>query len=332
MATKATTGFLNIVEAAQRLGPDGRQARIIAELLVEMNELMLDAAMQEANDQWSHMVHRRSRYPTISPRTINLGATRTSSAVQRYREQMVLLEPWVEIDERLLSAQPDRQAFMQDEFSVYAEAAIQEFVRIWLYGNPGTDSREVQGVLERWKALADLNVIGIGGTGDDLTSLLLVEWGDMVNYLIYPRGHGSVGIKEENLGRQRITDANNNPYMAHSYHATLEFGLAVPDDVAAHQAVQRLANIESTGASNNLLDTNKVRELHYARNRLWHQGRNAVIYGNRDVKSQLDIYADEKANGFQTFQDQETKEPITKWRGIPVRMLEQLSSAESALT
>ena len=93
MATKATTGFLNIVEATQRLGPDQRQARTIAELLVEMNDLLLDSAMVMANDIWSHMVHARSRLPTISPRTLNKGGTRTSSGVRRYREQMMLLEP-----------------------------------------------------------------------------------------------------------------------------------------------------------------------------------------------------------------------------------------------
>lgn len=330
MSTKATTGYLTMVESVQRLGPDQMPARMFAEVLNEMNEITVDAAMEEANDIWSHMEHVRTRLPTVSGRSLNFGATRSTSSVKRYREQMMLLEVWCEIDAKIAEAQPSLEAYLQGEFGIYAEAAMQEACRIVVYGNPGSDSREVKGWFERYKALSDVNVVGLSGTGSDCTSLAMVEWGPQVNKLIYPRGHPSFGMMFDDKGKGRITDSSNNPYDAYSMKGTFEFGLSIPDET---RAIQRLANIDTDAfGSRDLVATNAFRELHAARNRLQHAGKNAVIYGNRDVKTQYDIYADEKSNGFYSRADLATGQPITSWYGIPVRMLEAILSTETAIT
>ena len=328
MATKTTGTYLNFVESMQRVGPDGNLLSI-AEALNEMNEILPDAYMKQANDVFSHLEGVRDRLPTVSSRNFNTGSTRTSSKVRDIREQLTILEPWIEQDEAIVEKQPSVSEYLAEEWMAFGEAGIQEFARQLFYGNPSSDAREITGLSNRsdWDAAADSYVIDVGGSGSDNASLWIIEWGPGRTTLLYPRGHESVGIKEDDLGKYRITDSSNNPYMVYGYRVLMEFGITIPDT----RAVQRLASIESDGSSNNLVDSAKVREIVRAKNKLPASGqRNTVIYVNRDLKAQFDIYALEKSNGFYML-DNLTGGPMTSFQGIPIRVVEQLVSTETAL-
>lgn len=330
MSTTTQTSYITMGQAVQRLGPDQKPLRTFAELLNKMNQITTDAAFEMANDSWSHMENVRSVLPTVSPRTLNTGATRSHSSVRRYREQMCLLEVWCEIDARIAEAEGDIETFLAGEYSVYGEAMMQELCRLIVYGNPGTDSREIKGWANRYNLTSMVNVVGLSGTGSDTSSLFMVEWGPMVNKIIYPRAHPGFGMSYEPRGKQRITDGSNNPLDAYVMKAAAELGISIPDE---DRAVQRLANIETASwGTNDLLVSAKTRELHAARNRLWHGGDNAVIYVNRDIKTQMDILAQEASNGFHTYQELQNLRPVTAWGGIPVRMLEAIVSTETAIS
>jgi hypothetical protein len=327
MAIKLIKDQMTIAEAAKRQKIDGNLANII-EVLNEENPFFTDAATKQASDHTSHVMTRRKSLPTVGHRRINEGAQETLSTTEQIRENITHLEDWVKIDEMILKQQSDRKEFLKGETRAHAEAMAQAAATLLLYGNAGSDPEAINGLLTRYNALALANCVGLGGTGSDLATLLMVEWDPEKIFLIHPRGAKGVGLGEKDLGIETVSDASGNPYRAYRYQMMQDYGLAVGED----DVVQRLCNIESSGTSNTLFDTNKMREVLKARNRLPKAGKRAVIYVNRDLKSQIDIYADEKSNIAYTKRDVETGLPITYFHGIPVRLADAMLSTESAVS
>ena len=315
---------LTILEQAKRreLGNIAR----IAELLEEYNEFTMDAPTFEANDVYSHLYTKRVQLPTIEPRSINAGARRSASLTEQAREQITLLEVWAEIDEQLIDHEPSPGAARSNELVSFIEAGAQEFAKRLLYGNKADgDARQFDGLTARFDALSLDNVRSVGGTGG--TSVWIIEWGFDTVHLVYPKGAPSIGLDEKDLGKQRVTDSTGNPYMAYVNQMKWEYGLVGKDPRAA----QRLCNIDVAGGTNSLDNAAKIRLMVAAKNQLPRMGRNAVIYAQRDTKTQFDIYALEKTNGFY-MQSNITGGPLTMFQGMPIRMVEQLLTTEGTVS
>lgn len=313
---------LTIAEQAKRreLG----NVAVIAELLNEYNEFTIDAPAFEANDVYSHLYTRRTSLPTVGPRTVNAGSPRSASTTVQEREQITLLEVWAEIDEQLIDHEPEPGAARQNELTSFVEAGAQEFAKRLVYGKPADDVRQFPGLTDRFNSLSLDNVHSIGGSGG--MSVWMVEWGFNTTHLVYPKGSASVGLFEKDHGKLRVTDSAGNPFSAYVNQFKWEYGLVVKDD----RAIQRLCNITAAGGSTSLDNATKIRELVKAKNLLPRMGRNAVMYCDRSVKAQFDIYALEKTNGFY-MESNITGSPLTMFQGIPIRMVEQLV-AESAVS
>lgn len=325
MATKVLANVLTVAEVAKRINPDGTPAKI-AELLEQLNDILANFPAFQANEARSHVSTVRSHLPTVKARKINAGAFRSASGTKQIREKLCLLETWCEIDEQLIDHEPDPRQARLNELKAFLEATMQEFSRQIIYGDEAVDETELIGLATRYNALG-ANCVSAGGSGNDLTSVYLIELGDMAVHLVYPRGNNNVGIDNQDNGKVRITDANGNPYMAYSSKITCEYGLVVKDE----RAVQRIANVESAGTSANFASDTVVAQLIYAIQRLPRAGENAVILCNRDVKAQFNIYALNKANGFYTSKEI-TGKPITVFQDIPILRVDKILSTESALT
>lgn len=327
MATKALQNITTLADQLKLIGPDGR-VMTVADTMSEMNEFLIDAAMEEANDTFSHQVNVPVYLGKVKPRNINAGAESIAPKTRQMIEQVMLIDVIAEVDEELVDNMPDPSKARWEHTKLKLEGATQEQARIFCYGNKGVDAREVDGFLTRFNDLSLDNVTDAGGSsGDDMTSLLLVEWGPMKVSLIYPRGAKNAGIEDfPRREKVRVTDASNNPFMAYQHQIKARFGISVVDE----RCVQRICNIKSSGTTTNLLSTGGMHHLVYARNQLKSMGKNAVIYVNRDLKSQFDIYALDKSNGFYPMSNI-TGEPLTTFQGTPIRMVEQLLSTESAV-
>ena len=138
--------------------------------------------------------------------------------------------------------------------------------------------------------------------------------------------HQALGVSEYDNGRQVITDDDDNRFDALESVIRVAFGIKLLDDRNIH----RLVNIESSGSSNTLFDTDKINELVRAINKLTSKGRNAVIYCNADIKSQFDIYALEHLLGC-TVSNDTFGQPVTMFRNIPIRLVEAMTSTETAI-
>jgi hypothetical protein len=328
MATTVYKSKLTVYEQAKRLDPSNGVATI-AELLNEISEFMVDAVAVMANDINSNQSHVRTQLPVVGIRRINEGASSTGSVVVPQRDDIMLLEAIPKIDEKLIDNMPDPRKSLNNEIMPYMEAEMQAFIDAIFYGSPSDSLGEITGLSNKFGDLALDNVAGLGGTGSDLNSVWMIEWDPNTCRLIYPRDSKTVGIEWNDRGKETVYDSSNNPYIAYVNQIKMQFGLAVTD----HRNAQRICNIETDGILNNINDIANVKyhELVKARNRLLHAGKNAVIYANRTIKSQFDIFALDKANGFYMMENI-TGEPLSTFQGIPIRLVEGLLSTESAVT
>jgi hypothetical protein len=333
MATLELANDMNIVEAMQSRF-NGNIVNVV-KTLARKNELLINAPAVEANDEFTNVTARWHNLPKPDTRSINAGAKRGKLELEQVRESIMLLEQPFEIDEQLVKHAPDKNRAMMIQMAGRLEGAAQRTAEYLIYGNPVSDTRQCAGWATRRNALADPNTVGLGGSGSDTTSVYIVEWDANAFSLIYPRGSQSMGIEYNEKGLLRVTDSNNDPYWAYVSQLVIELGLMEVDP----RCLQRIANIESAGATNNFIDPIKVRDMVYALNRLpgYGDAPGTFIYGNRSTKAQMDIYALEKSNGFYVVDasnrvDNVTSRPLSTFRGIPIRLVEAITDAETAIT
>lgn len=325
MATLTQGSYFTIADLTKQIDPKGNIA-IIAETLSEMNEFLETAVMAEANQSFSDTGTKRIKLPAVTPRLPNAGATTGYGETSQIREGIMLFDALIQIDEVIADHAPNRDQLRRNILSEQLEAYMQEFSRILCYGN-SADPKEIDGFLTRYNDLSDSNVRGAGGTGSDLSSVLMVEWNPVNAKLIYPMGSKTAGINEEDLAKQLVTDSNNNSYRAYVNQVKMEFGLSILDD----KYVSLIRNIEVSGTTNNLIATNGMNDMVYAKNALKHVGRNAKIYVNRSLKSQFDIWALDKANGFYLAPNVSGMPPTT-FQGMFIHMVDELIDTEPTIT
>jgi len=316
-------GQLTLAELAKRT--NNKELLTIAEVLNEDNEFIQDAVWVEANDITSHVHTRRASLPTGSWRTVNEGVDEESSSTLQIREPIGILEAFSKVDCFLVDNAPNPTQFRTNEDMAFVEGLGQNMVEKCFYGNIATDPEQINGFSTRgaYDAIADANVWDAGGTGSDVTSIWIVQWGPTKTHLVYPRGSQSMGVKRTDLGKSVAYDSSYNPYMAYWSNFVVNIGLVIHDD----RNVQRIANIESTGSSNIFDDDLLIKAL----NHMPARGAGAMVYMNETILSQMDIRAKDKTNV--DWQPGEAfGAPVTLFKGHPVRKVDQLVITETAIS
>lgn len=324
---------LTLSEQIKQIGPGGNLLEIV-NVLAMYNEMDIDAVYQMANDRFADVSSKVISMPTIGNRMINRGSGGGVARTAQHREFIEILEARPYIDTLLLDSEPDNgiQARL-NQIKIFVEAMAQAKALHLLYGDNSLDPEVINGFFTRLNDSSMKNVTKLGGSGDDTTSLLLVEWDSARCSLIYPKAvpkGGStqaMGISERDLGEQRIADAEGKAFNALESIIQTAFGIKLLDDRNVH----RIANIESDGADNTLFADGKMRPLVKAINHLTSRGKKSVIYCNADVKTQFDIFGMDKLGGVTVSKDT-FGEPVTMFQNrIPIRMMDAISSEETAL-
>lgn len=326
MTTLNAYGQLTMLELAKRTDPKGNAA-VIAEILNRDNPILQDMPMVEANDVTTHLMTRRFSLPAGTWRQINGGVSKEASRTIQVREGIGMLESYSEVDKKLVELAPNPAQFRMQEAAAFLEGLSQTLATAAIYGNSGTDPDQFDGFATRMGALdATTNVIGHSGTGSDLTSLFVIQWGPERVFGIYPRGSQSVGIKHEDLGQVTLLDGSSNPYEGYRDHFEVNIGLAVKDS----RCIARLANVETAGATN-IWDATAEGNLIVLLNRMPNSGDGSVIYVNSTLKSQMEKVLLAKSNvNFTTTQGMGGV-PVTLFRGIPVKKCDAIVITEDAL-
>lgn len=314
---------LTLAEQANRIDPKGNMAKI-AEILTETNEILLDAPFLEANNTWAHTVVRRSNLPSGSWRNLNDGVTASSSQTNKVHEMTAMLEDYSISDKALVDSMPNPMQYRMDQARAHIEGMGQTLAATIIYGNHETDPEKFTGLAPRMATLDNYYIISNGGS-TTLTSIFIVQWGPGKAYMIYPRGHRNLGIEHEDLGEDRVSGITSSTYFqAYVDHFKSYCGLAVEDP----RCIARVCNID-VGTATYLFNEDKLIET---LNNMPQAGRGASIYVNRAVKTQMEIALKDKTNVNFSVGDGLGGVPVLQFRGLPVRLVDQILNSESAIS
>ena len=320
MATLTVAAQLTLLELANRHA-NAEVVRVV-EVLSQKNKILQDAIWEQANGVGGHQITRRVSEPTGTWRMANAGVASEASVTRPITEPVGTLEAFSKVDDYIMRLAKNKDKFRWEEDRAFVNGLNKEIAKAIIYADIATDPEKFDGLDIRFNGLSDTNVLGTGGTGSDLMSIWLVKWDTVEGAsLIYP-SNSETGLDMEDLGYTITQDGSSNDYMAWVTHLMVMMGLCIRDD----RSVYRIANIESTGASNIFDDHDIIDALNTIPDL-----DNVVIYVNRTAKAQMDKDATDKSNAFYTSADVWGK-PTIHFQGIPVKLVEQLLITETALT
>ncbi len=345
MATLASSA-LTLSEWATRLDPGGKPAAVI-ELLGQTNEMLTDMLWMECNDGQGHKTTVRTGLPSATWRLLNYGITKSKSTTAQVRDATGMLEAVSEIDKALADLNGNTAEFRMGEDMAFIEAMNQTMQGQVVYGSTAATPERFNGLNVRFNSLSagsGVNIVNAGGSANTNTSVWLIGWGQNTCHGLFPKG-SKAGLQVRDLGEQPLYDANGNFYPGYRTHYKWDCGLTVRD----WRYVVRIGNINVTSGAvtaATLLNyfiaaLNKVPAISAAGNSpppgapggtATRPGQvNWAFYCNRTMRTALDIQALAKANAFLTIETRDGR-PYTAFRGIPIRICDQILNTEANVT
>jgi hypothetical protein len=330
---------LTLMDYARRADPDGKIQRI-TEMMNETNEVLDDLVFVEGNTTTGHKTTLRTGLPTVAWRQINRGVQPTKSQTKQQLFTAGIIEGLGQVDEELVNIAIDKAAFRLSENAPFVESISQTMANTLFYGNVETYPDRFTGLSPYYSALSTAtadsaaNVINGGGSGTDNTSLWLVIWGEQTIHAFFPRGT-KAGIEHEDKGKELVGDGQTpeGKYYAYIDQYKARIGLCVRD----WRFAVRICNLDVSdlATAGNTSDTsaNLMKFMIQALNLVpnLRQGR-AAWYCNKYVKTSLDIKAYNKSNVNLTIETLQNGQPLTRFMGIPIRKVDQISIAESVVS
>lgn len=332
MATLGNT-FVDLIDIYKQQDGKGQFVAVI-EMLMEMNPILDDALAVECNKGTTHLHTVRSGLPDVTWGKLYKGIPNSKGRTAQVEDTTGFVEGLSTIDKRLLDLSTDEGAVRLSEAQAYLEAMSNEVGSKMFYGNTASDPEEFMGLTPRFNDLSAPNgnqIIDAGGTGSDNTSIWFVTWGDNQTNLLYPKGT-QAGVQREDMGDQRVLDADGNAYYAMEEKFTWNVGLAVKD----WRYVSRVANIDvSLMAAGSVQIYDFLRKAYYKLQNRRVAGGKICMYCNRDVLEALDALAT-NAGASDSFIRLKTTEiegkEVMTYRGIPIRESDALLNTEARVT
>jgi hypothetical protein len=348
----ATGSWPTIIDVALRTDPQGRMGDI-AEMLSQSNDYAEDMPMVEANEKTGHEFIFRTSIPAGTWRQYNMGVPYSKSTTAKARVGIGMLEDYSQVDRALAEHSGDMMGFRESEDVAFLEGMSQTIAQTTFYGNTVATPAEFMGLTPFYNTLNvanaqnAANVMSGGGAGNNNASLWLVGWGTKSIYGIYPHG-SKAGLSMEDKGD--VTpgfDNAGNRFEAYTSWFRQQMGI-VPQD---WRYAVRLANLDTTTGTNGLASNNPPDLFTMMASMVMRFPKftpptsgitrtdaprdditvRAVFYANRTVRQWMDIQAMRDRNVLLTLNDYAGK-PITTYRGIPIKIVDQLLNTETLVS
>ena len=323
MPTLTAYSPLNLAEVQKRAGYDNAAA--VVGQLAKRNDFLMDCPWYPASHGAYHKVLQATRLGEGTFGKANGPVGVIVSQAEETTEPVKMYEGDSPVDDRLLASATNPMKVRDSEDAMNMEGLVQGWIYSLIYGNELSTPDGFKSLSRRRPKLVAGYTVGGGGTGSDLTSMYLMEFGPAGFYMAYPEGSGSPGIKNEDRGRVYIAaPTGSGNYWAWVRHYEIWAALVLRDE----RALLRYANIESAGSSNIFSATTFIG----LKNKLPSMGTNAIAYANRTLKAQIEADAYNKSNAAYSVSEIEGFGPITRITGVPVRVMEGLLDSETAIT
>ena len=325
-------GVYTLLDLLRIQDPSNGQLLFVAETLARKNPIVREVPIMEANQALTHIGSRQNSLPTVQKRAINDGVPKSAHKEIPVTAPMSLFETMSQVDEEILRlAGANAAAVRQRKDAAFIEAMAQAVADEIFFGSLADDVLGFNGLATMFNSLSAYpngdtswfyNVLSAGGTGG-CTSVWIIEWGPEKAHLIYPKGT-QAGIEINDLGKQLVSGVTaSTEFVAYVTQFKWRCGLFVADE----HCVQRLANIERTGASNTWDDDQMIQLINYLPD--MGENPNTRIYCNRAIRTQMDIRLKDKNNVNYTAMADPFGVPVMRFRGIPVQVCDALNASES---
>ena len=322
MATLSALTQMNIIEAQKRAG--FTDAEEFLGDLVQNNDFLNLVPFLESSNGMFHEYLSATKLGKGSWGKINSPVGKIASQSDLEKVPVHIYEGDSEIDERIFksgTADQKKKVRMSEDIA-NLEGMMQDWLKGLIYGDAANGG--YQGLANLRGTIDSKLTWSAGGSGSTLTSLYLFEFGKNAFNLRYPTG-GRPGFTTEDRGRHKTTaPTGSGSYWAWITH--IEILAAIQIKRAA--AVQRMANIATTGSSNLFSPSIFIK----MKSQLPSMGRNAVAFVNRTVHGQVEDNAYNKTNMAYKLADIENFGPIPTVAGIPVMTMETITDTESTVS
>lgn len=323
--------YLNLIDVMKRT-EDGKQIAAVIELLKRTNPILDDAIALECNMGTQHRHTIRTGLPSVTWGRLYQGVPQSKSTTQQVDDTTGFVEALSSVDSRLLALSPNKGALRLSEATAFLESLNQEMATGIFYHDTATTPEKFKGLSARYNTIggggSGNQIIDAGGAGSDNTSIWFVTWGDQFTHLLYPQGT-QAGVKREDKGSQRVTDANGNPYYVEEEMFTWHVGMAVKD----WRYNARIANVDVSDIQAGSVDLYKfMRKAYYKLQSRRVPGGRQAIYCNRDILEALDGLASNAGttDNFVRLTRKEIEgEEVLTYRGIPLRETDALLNTEA---
>ena len=328
----ATIGAnLRTLEEHKKLFINNRPVSTVINLLSKSTPMLEDLPFREGNLMTGHRTTMVNGLPDIFWRTYNQGIPASKSRKVTVDEKTGMMEAYSEIDVKLANLGGNQKQSRSEEASLHIEAMGQEAELNYFYGNSGLEPEKITGLTNRYSDLGAANaqnIVDVGGTGTDNTSIWLIVFGEQSFHGIYPKG-SMAGIQHKDLGqrtREWFQDNKSMKMEVYTDHFSFDTGVVLKD----WRYVARACNIDvselidpANNAKPNLI--NVMIDLQH-RIHKFGMGK-ACYYMNRTVHAALDKNKIKNAVGLE-YKDVDGKW-VMSFRGIPVRSTDTLLTTEA---
>lgn len=315
----------SLLELMKQRAPNG-DALTIAEVLNQDNLIMQDAKWIRANGELFHKMNFRTKLPEGTRRRINEGVLASASQTADKVVGIAAYAGRSLIDVDLVNLAPDPAQYRMNEARAHIEGMAQKWVQDLLYANKTEDVESFNGLANLLGKLKDSEnlsiptIVNAGGTGNNLTSIYAVVWGENQAFCLYPKNAQTPGdITRKEMGIVSIDDPNKagGRYLAYEDYFFMKggFGHANP------RSIGRICNIDPTAP----FDEDMLIDL---LNNMDIDKGQAFIYLNRSMFGQIQKRVNDKANVNYSPVEVWGK-PQTSFLGVPLRRVDAILNTES---
>lgn len=329
--------YLTLVDHINRLDPNGAVATIVESLSKEC-PLIQDAVMMESNLPDSHKYTSRQSLPAVSRRRLNRGTENTKSTTSQVIEPITMLESRSIIDIEEAALNGNTAAFRASEDLAFMEAMAEQAESVLLYDSHATNPDEATGALPRLDSTTgdagkQIVLWGAGGSNTN-ASLLFMGWGEGKVFGVYPKGSMG-GLKalpmKDPIYVPDPADATKQ-FLAYVTNWSWKIGLCVKDKryIAAVRNIDMSTIGEGTPAApvNDVIRA-AVKAVHKIKNP---QACKGVWYAPRDLHTYLHLQALSSVSHSTLALENVAGSPVVKLLGFPVRIADQMTTTEAAIS
>lgn len=331
MATKGNT-YLTLKDMYSQMEGDGKVTATIIDLFAQSNVILEDAITVECNDGTSHKTTVRNGCPEPEFRKFYQGVKCQKGDYTQVTDTTAMLDDYSLVDKKLADLNGNTNQFRLNEAEAHIQGMNNKVQTNIFYGNKGSNDAAFDGLAVRYNKKSDkkgtigYQVMSLGGSGSDNTSIWFVTWGEKHTHLLYPKG-SKAGLQHVDKKQVTAQDADGNDFEAYRDYFSWDIGMTVRN----YRANGRIANIDvSELESANPVDLIKAMVKMYHRIKKHAKGGKTVIYVNETIETYLHLQAMEKKNINLTL-DQYAGEPIVKFLGIPIKCCDQILDTEMAV-